>query len=391
MRSNKIQRECNNHNNILRNVKHVYACSSKKFINSLSGNLMITGGSHVKRKDLLLRAVSQQRQISCEPVIIFSENNQFQSDLIELAERGEIGELFVCSSEYKNYDFFCNMNTTQIIDYYSDIASLKGYKDTSELHDFVGSFLNILSGRAPIKLASIYQFSKNTDTSIANIAGIKSVDYDMIIASSRGGINFRRLLSESCNAFDTITTPSCDTGFNIRTAINNDCVIFINVNTVNFEFLSLYFLQELKSVINKNFTVIFDDSIILNNTELIEFIKIIKQKENVNVIVSHENILSLPGSENLEHFKKQVIMLDGNISSNDIQKILSKFGEYSHFESTVTIGNTPHLFFSFFESESNNITQYSRPKILLEEIYGNSVVLSGHNGSEILVAKKFII
>ena len=389
MRNSKIQRDCNNHNNALRQVKHVYSYSPEKFFNSLSGNLLITGGLPEKRRDLLIRAILQQRQKSYEPIIIFSENNQLQTDVINMAKNGEIGELFVCSPEYKNYDFFHQMSANQIADYFAEIASLKGYRDTSELHDFAGAFLNILSIKAPLKLASILEFSKNNDTSIANIAGEQSVDYDMITASSRGGVNFRRMVSGANSAFSAITVQNCNTGFNINTAINNDCVIFINASSASFEYLSLYFLQELKSVLNKNFTLIFDDSILLSNLELLEFVNIIKQRNNVNVIVSHENILSLPGANNLEHFKHQVILLDGNIPPNDMQEILSKFGEYSHFESTTSIGNTPHLFFSFFKSESNNVTPFSRPKILLEEVYGNSAILSGHNGAEILVLRKF--
>ena len=390
MRSGKIQRDCNNHNNSLRQVKYVYSYSPEKFIGSLAGNLLITGGSSNDRQRLLFRAILQQRQNSYEPIVIFSESEHFQADIIDMAERGEIGELFVCSAQYKNYDFFHNMNINQIVDYFADVASLKGYRDTSELHDFTGSFLNILSHIAPIKLASIRQFSGNSDTSIANLAGTGSVDYDMIAASSRGGVNFRRLLNGTCSAFDFITTPSCNTGFNIGTAINNDCIIFINANSViNYEFLSLYFLQELKSVLNKNFTVVFDDSILLNNAEFIELINIAKQRSNINVVISQENILSLPGSENLEHFKRQAILLDGNIPPNALQDILNKFGEYSHFEQTTAVGNTPHLFFSLLKSESNNVTPYSRPKILLEEVYGNKAVLNGHNGAEILVVRNF--
>ena len=102
--------------------------------------------------------------------------------------------------------------------------------------------------------------------------------------------------------------------------------------------------------------MVFDDSILLNNSEFLEFINITKQRSNVNVVISQENILSLPGSDNLEHFKRQAILLDGNIPPNALQEILTKFGEYSHFEQTTTVGNTPHLFFSLFKSESNNVT-----------------------------------
>ena len=389
MKSGKIQRDCNNHNKLLRQVKYVNSYSPDKFLSQSSGNLLITGGSQADRTSLLLRAIVGQRASSNDPVIIFSENTALATELIHMAQQGEIGELYVCSDRHKNYDFFHNMSINQIADYFAEVAALKGYRDSSDIQDFTGSLLNILSAGAPLKLASINEFSKNSDTAIANLAGTESVDYDIITASSRGGINFRRLLNNAYNAFDTITTPSCNTGFNISTAINNDCVVLINADSANYEYLSLYFLQELKGVLNKTFTVIFDDSILLNNSELSEFINTIKQRSNVNVIVSYENILALPGSGNNDHFKLQVILLDGNIPSNDLQSILSAFGEYSHFEQTTASGNSPHFLFSLLRSETNNITHFQRPKVLLEEVHGYKAVLNGHNGAEILVIKKF--
>ena len=48
-----------------------------------------------------------------------------------------------------------------------------------------------------------------------------------------------------------------------------------------------------------------------------------------------------------------------------------------------------HLLLSLFKSVSNNVTPYSRPKILLVEAYGNKAVINGHNGAEILVVRNF--
>lgn len=390
MRSSKVQKVCDEHNKSLRKVKHVYTYSPEKFLSSINGNLLITGSTKRKREELLVKAILHQREVSDEPVIIFSESRQFQERLISLAENDMIGELYVCSYEFRNYDFFYNMTTNQIVDYFTGLASLKGYRDTSELHDFAGSFIKILSTKAPVKLASINQFAMNNDTAIANVVGNMSVDYDIITGSTRGGISFRRLLGNAIETFGSLTTSACNTGFNISTAINSDCVIFINTETINYEFLSLYFLQELKSMVNRNFTVLFDDSILLNNKELLDFVNIIKQKSNINVVVSYENILTLPGTDNTNFFKKKMILVnDASIPPDELQRVLSEFGEYSHFESTTTMGTPPRLFFSFLKTESTAITPFSRGKVILEEVQGCDAVLSGHNGAEILVVKRF--
>ena len=393
MNKRKIERECTKHNNRLRNVKHKSVFKADDFLNTMDGNILITGSTQNIRNDFIKRIILKAKQTSNQPVIVLSNNNILQENLISLAENSSIGRLFVSSDEFKNYDVFYNMNSNLIADYFSFVALSKGYRDTSEIHDYIGAFLNILQTQVPITLSSMLAFSKNTDSMIKEIAlnnGYVS-EQEILMSSGKGGTDFRRLLNMVYNAFSSITTAECSTEFNVITAVDNNCVTYINTNSPNYEFLSLYFMLELKQIMNKQFTVIFDDSSLLSNSELLKFIDLLKQKSNVNTVVSTANIMSLPSEDKLRNFNKKVIYLNGEMPVNDTQRVLDDLGSYSHFDTTSSQSTPPNLFFSFLKSENNGITEYSRSKILVEEEIGNEAVLQGRNGTEIIVARRFVI
>lgn len=393
MNKRKIEKECSNHNNRLRNVKHKAAFKADDFLNTADGNILITGGTQNIRNEFIKKFILKAKQTSNQPVIVLSNNNMLQEDLISSAQNGSIGRLIISSDEFKNYDVFLNMNSNLIADYFSFVALSKGYRDTSEIHDYIGAFLNILQTQAPVTLSSMLAFSKNADSMIKEIAlnnGYVS-EQEILMSSGKGGTAFRRLLNMVYNAFSSITTAECSTEFNMITAIDTNCVTYINTNSPNFELLSLYFMLELKQIMNKQFTVIFDDSSLLSNTESLKFIDLLKQKSNVNTVVSAANIMLLPSEDKLRNFNKKVIYLNGEMPVNDTQRVLDDLGSYSHFDTTSSQSTPPNLFFSFLKSENNGITEYSRAKILVEEEIDNDAVLQGHNGSEIVVARRFVI
>lgn len=393
MNKRKIERECSNHNKTLKNVKHKGTFKADEFLKNIDGNILVTGGTQNIRNDFIKKIILKSRQTNHQSVVILSSNNNFQEELISLAEKGSIGRLILSSDAYKNYDVFYNMGSNLIADYFSSVALEKGYRDTSELHDYIGAFLNILQTQVPVTLPSMLAFSRNTDAMIAEIAvnnGCIS-EQEILMSSGKGGTDFRRLLNMVCNAFCNLTTDNCSTKFNITTAIDTNCVTYINTNSPNYELLSLYFMLELKQIMNKRFTIIFDDSSLLNNIELLKFIELLKQKSNVNTVVSIANVMSLPNEDILKNFTKKVIYLSGEMPPNDTQLVLNDLGSYTHFDATSSQGTPPKLFFSFLKLENNGITPYARAKILIEEEIGNEVVLQGHNGSEIVAARKFII
>lgn len=388
---NKIQRQAKSHNESMRKVKHIYSYPYKSFLSQSSGNLLINGGLKDKRRDCVVQTIVDARSKGNESIIVFSEDGVLQEQLIALAENGVIGQLYVCSEEYPIYDFFCGMRRNFVSEYFNRIALERGFRDTAELNSYVDSFLSILSTQVPVNLTSIRRFAKNDDASISEIS-IEPFESDMIISSSRGGVAFRSLLNNTYNAFSTITTPSCETSFSLNNLINKDCVVLINIPTYNSEFFSIYFAMELKSIINENFTCIFDDSITLNSDVMHSVIEVMKQRQKVTVIISHENIISVSNTDEvIKNFNRNLILLNGNTPYVDLQKILSNFGQYTHMQPMANKSTPPRLLFTFYRGEGEATVPYSRDRVILQEEYGNEALLKGGSGSEIVITKRLII
>lgn len=380
--------QCSSHNSSQKKVRKVYSYNADKFFSDGYGNLLITGGYREKRCELLSRAILARKNLSLCPIFIFSEGYHLEDILVEAANAGQIGELFLISPNYKNYDFFSCLPQNQVVDFFTAFAGSKGYHDSRDLHDYTGSFLSVLSRYAPTKLAAISEFAKNTDLAIANAAGVNSVDYDIITGTPRGGLNFRRLLSSACGAFSCITTPRCNSGFSLPALCNRDCVVLINAPSPDFDAFAMYFIQEFKSMLHREFTLVFEDSLLLSSPALHDFLTLAKQRDNLDVYLSCENVLALPSNDAIGHFRKQITLLDGTIPPIDLQRIFSAYGQYSHFEATRTVSTPPRIFFSFKRSTSQGITPYSRERLMLEELRGYTAVLSGHRDAEIIATKR---
>lgn len=388
---NKIQRQANSHNESMRKVKHVYSYPYKSFLSQSSGNLLINGGLKDKRRESVVQTIVDARSKGNESIIVFSEDYALQRQLIALAENGEIGQLYVCSEEYPTYDFFCGMKRNFVSEYFNRIALERGFRDTTELNCYVDSFLSILSTQMPINLTSIRYFAKNDDTSISEIS-IEPFERDMIISSSRGGVAFRSLLNNAYNAFSAITTPSCETSFSLNNLINNDCVVLINVPAYNTEFFAIYFAMELKAIMNESFLCIFDDSITLSNDVMRSVIEVMKQREKITVIISHENIVSVSNTDEvIKNFNRNVIFLNGNTPYVDLQKVLSNFGQYTHMQPMANKSTPPRLLFTLYRGEGEATVPYSRDRVILQEEYGNEALLKGGSSSEIVITKRLII
>lgn len=388
---NKIQRQANFHNENMRKVKYVYSYSYKNFLSQSSGNLLINGGLKDKRRECLLQTIVDARDKGNESIIVFSEDDSLQEQLIALAKNGEIGQLYVCSEEYPIYDFFCGMRRNFASEYFNRIALERGFRDTTELNGYVDSFLSILSTQMPVNLTSIRHFARNDDVSIAE-ASIEPLESNMIISSSRGSVAFRSLLNNTYNAFSTITTPSCATSVSLNNLINKDCVVLIHIPTYNSEIFSIYFAMELKSIMNESFSCIFDDSITLNSDIMRSVVEIMKQRQKVTVIVSHENIISVSNTDEIiKNFNRNLIFLNGNTPYVDLQKILSDFGQYTHMQPMVNKSTPPRLFFTFYRGEGEATVPYSRDRVILQEEYGNEALLKGGSSAEIVITKRLII
>lgn len=387
---NKTQRQAKIHNDKMRNVNHVYTYSFGRFLNQSGGNLLINGGTKNKRRECLMNFIVDTKNKSREAVVVFSEDRALEEELINSANNGLIGQLFVCNEQYPNYDFFCGMSANRICEYFNLIAAEKGIQDTVELNSFTDAFLSILSGQSPVRLASMRYMARN-DNAILGDMSQNPYDRDMILASTRGGIGFRSLLNNSCQAFSALTTPTCENTLCLQNIVNKDCVILINPTEFNPEFLSIYFAVELKSLIGQNFTCIFDDSVLLNNRFMQSVISMMKQRQQTTVVISHENIVSIDSEDMLSrNFNRNLILLDGNTPYVDLQKTLSEFGQYTHMQPMAQKNEPPRLIFTLYRGEGEAAVPFTRDRVILQEEYGNEALLKGGSSSEIIIAKRLL-
>lgn len=384
----KIQQQANRHNESMRMVKHVYTYPYKSFLKQSEGNLLINGGLKEKRRECLLQSVTAQREQTDECVVIFSEDRALQQGLISLAEGGALGRLYVCSEEYPIYDFFRGMSDNYIGEYFNRIALERGAHDTSELNSYTDAFLSILSSQTDISLTSVRRFARNDDRSIAAFSQ-DPADADNIVASTRGGVSFRSLVNNTCKAFSSVTAPDCESRFSLSNLISEDCTVLINLPADNPEFFSVYFAMELKSLMNRKFTCVFDDSVILNNSAMGTVVEMMKQRADITVVISHENIVSVSDTEDItKNFNRNLILLNGNTPYVDLQRLLSGFGKYTHMQPMANKSTPPRLFFSVLQSKGEAMVPFERDRVILQEEYGNEALLKGGSSSEIVIAKR---
>lgn len=386
----KIERQTRAHNDSMRKITHTYSYHLDKFLSQSNGNLLINGGSKDKRRDCLLNLITDERKRNTESIVVFSDDKLLETELIAFAEDGKIGKLIVCSEEYPNYDFFRGMNKNLICEYFRRLALEKGIRDTSELSSYIGAFLTILSQQSPINFSAMNYFSKNTDTNI-KYSTEDTRSADILISLPKGSVTARSLMNEAYEALSPITTMECSTGICVGQLIGQDCIFLINTPSYNDEFFALYFAMELKALMNKNFMCIFDDSTFLNNDIMRSVVNVMKQRQRVNVIISHENIISVGESEaTLKNFNRELILLNGNTPYVDLQYVLSSFGQYTHMAPMANKSTPPRLLFTLYRGEGETAVPYVRDRVILQEEYGNEALLKGGSGSQILVTKRLL-
>ena len=214
-------------------------------------------------------------------------------------------------------------------------------------------------------------------------------EYETINGTKEGGRSFRSLLKVVCESVEHMTTPDCETHFNLTRILTTPYTVLINTDTSDYVTLAAYFDSVMSILIGRNspFAVFFDESALLSDERFQKVVENLKNKPQCLVGCSLENAFSVRGSEFLQNFGREIILLGGNVNPSDMQKILAELGEYTHFEPAEYSGTPPRLMFSLAHSKNENIITYTRPKVLLEETKKYTMVVRGYDGVEIAVAK----
>ena len=393
MVSYQVRAQCEAHNRQYRRVKFINYFPMD-VIYKAGGNLLLAGGTLEQRTEILTDLIlSTRNQYPFLPIIILSNNPLTTNKMIHVAESGKLGKLFVVSETYPNYDFFFQMSPIQISEIFTKIAENRKYRDVSNIHDYVLSFLLVLraANDGEINLAAICEFSQNSDKVIADYAlgNNMTEEYETINGTKEGGRSFRSLLKVVCKSVEQMTAPDCETHFSLTRVLNTPYTILINTNTSDYVTLAAYFDSVMRILIGKNapFAVFFDESALLSDESFQKTVDDLKNKPQCLVGCSLENAYSVNGEDFLQNFGREIILLGGNVDPSDMQKILAELGEYTHFEPAEYAGTPPRMMFSLAHSKNENIITYTRPKVLLEETKKYAMVIRGYDGVEIAVAK----
>lgn len=394
MVSYQVRVQCDAHNKLYRNVKMFNRFPMDRIYRS-GGNLLLTGGSPEQRTEILTELILSTRyQYPDLPILILSSNPLTEGLMIQAAESGRLGKLFVISEHYPNYDFFFQMSPVHIAGIFARIAENKNYRDASAIHDYVLSFLSGLKAAndGKINLASICRFSKNSDTIISDyvLNNEMAEAYDTINGTKEGGRSFRSLLKVMSDAVKQMTTPDCETHFNLTEVATIPCTVLINTKTSDVATTALYFDSVLRILIGKGapFAFFLDESTLLSEERFQKTVDNLKKYPQSLVCCSTENALAVCDKDFLKNFGREIILLGGNINPSDTQELLTELGEYTHFEPAEYAGTPPSLLFSLAHSKNDTIITYTRPKLLLEETNGYSIIIRGHNSAEIAIVRK---
>lgn len=390
----KLSWQINRHNKSQQQLNIKYAYNLTDFLRFSTGNMFITGGTKEKRREVIESQTNLYRQDQgSPPIVIFSNDECLKNALIGLAENGSLGRLYIADfGTYRGYDFFRGMPINFISGFFARTAQLKGIRDSAKLLTYTDAFLEIMSALGvEITLSSMIETLRNNDTRIAAMSD-NEIMQSNLLGSPEGGALLRNLCTAAQRAFSTMSSPIGEEGLCIQKQTAEDCVFLISIPSENYEFFAAYFEQELRACIGKPITFIFDDSPMLNDTNISEAVDILKQNGAGDIILSYDNVLSVQHNGTVpDNFNRQIIFLNGNMPAVAIQQIFSAYGQFTQMMPVENTNTTPALFFSLRKSRNASTANFVRDRVLLQELSGVEAVLSYGGSAEITAAKKLII
>lgn len=401
----KVTRQTARHNSDMRDVCCLHSYRLSEFVEKASGNLLINGGFKNQRRQCLLEYIAYSSRTTDRPIVIFSDDDKLEEALINMAVNGQIGELNVCSEKYKKYDFFCGMPNRFISECLTRIATARGCRDTMDAQNYINAFLAIVeyyqkkngNSNGP-DLNSMLELAAKSDNKIKDLISNELIS-EIITSSAKGGVLLRSMLqvfaeeTEAIRNVENVSISNASNCITIKNAINKGIIILVKTPTVNCEMFSVYFASELRSLIDKNFVCIFDDSFMLDTEVMQTVISMMKKMSHINVVISCDNIIAFDEVRNssiLVNFNCNLIFLNGYVPQQDMQKVLSGFGQYTHMEAMKNKTTPPSLFFTFEHGEGESAQSYTRDRILLQEVNDYEAIITYGGDSQIIIAEKLI-
>lgn len=387
----RMDRQIRAHNSGMQNIRCCSRYNLNNFLREPAGNFMITGGSKEKRCRVLLGQIEKYRSTSRSAVVIFSDDDLLREELIDGAENGELGQLYVVSCEYNNYDFFYRMPQNLISEYFGNIALLRGIRDTGKLMTFTDAFLRIMAEDGAVNMPIMRKRLENDNATIRDAASRADLA-DMVVGAVDGAGVLRGLMTATYDAFSPLTTHRCSSRSNLTTMIDKDCIIFIDIPKFNHGFFAEYFALVLRSLMGKSYKLILDDEIMLNNKNFFCAVELLKQRCNIDVVESYDNIVAMQpeNTDILTNINRQIVFLDGNMPAVDLQTVLTRYGQFTAMESVEHRESPPVYLFTLRRGRGEAAATYQRDRVLLQGLSAEAVLSRG-SSADIFAVRKLII
>lgn len=385
MFENKVKKECRVHNQTARNVRYARSVCVDDFVGCSQGDLLITGGDVTERAKAVAHVVLNIMSDNPQPIVIFSNSQILKEFLMDYAKDDLMGQLIVSDKQYKNYDIFAGMSIETVTNYFCKASEI--YRFNVELTTaYAYAFLSIVSRMNGnyLDMRTITEFAGLSQNDFTN--DISDSEYQMLMSAVGGASNFKIILANTRQAFSTISNYACSTGFNMTTAaVDAARTIYIHTESMNTNLMRQYFWNEMFSISDRHMTIVFDECIFLNDPEFQAFLSSLKDRANINIIVSAGDNASIINDDFTRNFRRYMVFL--GTPTPQLQSLLSNFGEYTHFDPGIGVAAPPTLVPTLVRGHQRHIITYSRARVRLEEESENSIVLVGHNGAEILISK----
>ena len=386
---NNIDKECESKNRINRNVKEYNRAINLDgfWRKAVSGNFLITGGNEEQRTVAVAAAIKEARVRFSGPIIILNGSELCEKRLISMASSHNLGKLIVSSPYYKNYELFYGMSENDIRALLRKQAQKNGVMDLASFEAYSEAFLKIVESTGMISYRSILALARNNDVAIADYGKSRGIDryYLNCIEDEKAGNAFRIVVRDYGKAFINIMSAQ-RTDITISRINDSNTVYCFWADSADQNALNevlAYELNELKSNRRINYYLIINDVNLQANDPLLDVISHMKNKKKFGMCCT--DVISYPdvGMKNklTANFPAIMVLNSGGEDYEDQQQILSKFGSYRHFESVMQVhglnGRIP-----FFRQDGGNVsmTQYDRPRVMVEDMQGYEVAVRGDHG-----------
>ena len=381
------------HNKEFRHVRELSSLRFSTFLReSGNGNMLILGGEREDRRAAVLAVAENIRQESRRPVILFTGDPLISCGLMESAAQGRVGRLCLISRQHPHYDFFSGMDAYFITEYFSRLALLRGFRDTSKLLSFTGALLAVLAGRGvPLTLDNIDTFLQNSDNDIALASD--PINAQLLQGAPDGGVMLRSLVQMTRNAMGQLYAPGASTGFSLHAAVTGNVLVCVECQNDLHDIYAEYFAAELHSLIGQAFTVIFDDDLLAANQDVKTCIRSLQQDINAEVLLSYGNLTAFDNPADFLHgFQRHLIFLHGDMPTTDLRTVLSAYGQYSEMRSMQTDNAPPTLLYTLRRGKQHSPVTYSTDRVLLQRIQRfDALLLPSAPADELLLTKDLII